>query len=185
MYGLVNGAIQDLIIHAHGEAAWERIRQRAGVTAPRFIAMTPYPDSVTADLVAAASAELQVTAEQVLEQFGQWWLSYAASHGYGPLIGTIGHDFVTFMANLNEFHDRLRSMFPRFAPPRLVVEVLDEHRFHLHYHSHRLGLTPFLIGLVRGLGQRFRTEVDIRHLQVRGPDHDHDVFLITHHRQEA
>ena len=185
MYGLVNCAIQDLVTHQFGEEAWERTRNRAGVTMPRFVAMSQYPDAVTYDLVGAASAELNLTPTQVLETFGEWWMRYSASHGYGALMDTFGRDFVEFLSSLNDLHDRLRSLFPRFQPPRLTVEILGPDRLHLHYHSHRQGLTPFVVGLVRGLGHRYHTDVTVELIRPKGPDADHDIFLITHRRQEG
>ena len=72
MYGLVNCAIQDLVTSKFGEDTWERIRSRAGVTSPRFVAMSAYPDEITYALVGAASEELHLTPAQILETFGEW-----------------------------------------------------------------------------------------------------------------
>ena len=180
MYGLVNCAIQDLITTKFGEETWERVRSRAGVTSPRFVAMSTYPDEVTYALVGAASEELHLTPTQVLETFGEWWMLYSSRHGYGPLMETFGRDFVEFLANLNDLHDRLRSLFPRYQPPHIVIEVLEPGRLRLHYHSHRHGLAPFVVGLLRGLAYRFRIEVAIEHLEKKAEGADHDLFLVTH-----
>jgi hypothetical protein len=50
----------------------------------------------------------------------------------------------------------------------------------VHYYSERLGLAPLMVGLLRGLVKRFGTEVDVAHDQIRGPERDHDEFLVRY-----
>lgn len=185
MYGLVNCAIQDLITTKFDEETWDRIRRRAGVTHSRFVSMGVYPDEITYQLVGAASEELHLSPAQVLETFGEWWMLYSSRHGYGALMDTFGRDFVEFLANLNDLHDRLRAIFPRYKPPHLTIEVLAEDRLLLHYRSHRKGLAPFVVGLLRGLAYRFHTTITVVQVETRDAGADHDVFEIVHHRDET
>ncbi len=70
MYGLVNKAIHDMVVGNFGEAAWNRIRQRAGIEDEVFVAMEPYDDALTYRLVRAASEQLGAPADDRLEAFG-------------------------------------------------------------------------------------------------------------------
>ena len=58
MYGLINRAVRGLVTEQFGEEAWTKIRTRAGVEDDDFVSMSSYDDSVTYDLVAAATEEL-------------------------------------------------------------------------------------------------------------------------------
>ena len=45
MYGMVNRSFEAMLRARHGDAAWERIKARAGVTSLGFISNEPYPDA--------------------------------------------------------------------------------------------------------------------------------------------
>ena len=90
MYGLINRAVKGLVTEQFGIDAWNRIRSRAGVQEEDFISMESYDDSVTYDLVAAASEELGLSAETILEEFGSFWVEYTAVEGYGELLDSAG-----------------------------------------------------------------------------------------------
>jgi len=51
VYGLVNAAVEGLIVQEHGRDAWNRIREHAGVPDEPFLAMQAYPDELTYKLV--------------------------------------------------------------------------------------------------------------------------------------
>ena len=65
MYGLINKAVEGLVRSRFGDAAWDRIRARAGLPDEPFVGMEQYPDKTTYDLVGAASAELGAPAESM------------------------------------------------------------------------------------------------------------------------
>ena len=48
----------------------------------------------------------------------------------------------------------------------------------LHYHSERDGLTHFVIGLLKGLGKRFDTPLQIDVEKTKAEGHSHDIFHI-------
>jgi Haem-NO-binding len=50
----------------------------------------------------------------------------------------------------------------------------------LHYHSSRDGLAPMVFGLVKGLGTKFNTEVNITQTQSRQEGDENDTFLIQY-----
>ncbi len=177
MYGLVNTAVRDLVISTYGEETWDRIRTRAGLGTGTFIAMDRYDDAVTYDLVAAASEELGVEAFDVLRSFGQYWTRFTADQGYGDTLEFAGHDFVTFLSNLDDMHARVAMSFPDLDPPSFDLEHQADGRLLLHYFSDRAGLAPMVIGLLEGLATRFGQQVTIEHLPADDAV-DHDRFLI-------
>jgi len=179
MYGLVNRAIEGLIVDRHGEEVWERILERAGVDEPTFIGLDPYPDELTYSIVAAASEELSVPAESLLEAFGEYWMTYTAKEGYGELLELSGRTFEEFLGNLDPMHARIALMFPDLEPPSFRCSKDSEGVLELHYMSDRPGLAPMVIGLVRGVAARFDERVDIHLVHPNETGVEHDVFRIT------
>ena len=69
MYGLVNKAIEDLVVSNFGEDKWEAIKAKAGVDVEVFVSNEAYPDDITYNLVGAASEENPTSVSGKVEQF--------------------------------------------------------------------------------------------------------------------
>jgi len=179
MYGLVNRAIQDLVIKSSDPATWERIKVRAGLDVDTFLSMETYPDEVTVGLVVAAATELETTPDVLLESFGEHWVTYAAQHGYRDLMQARGDSLFAFIARLDDLHARLSLIFPKLRPPSFKTEEIDARTLRLHYVSQRSGLTPFVVGLVRGLGLLFGVTLDVKVDRRREDGYGHDELLVT------
>lgn len=179
MYGLVNKAVQEMVTTQHGEAMWERVKAEAAVEDDLFLSSEPYPDDVTYRLVGAASRLSGIPAGRILFDFGEHWVLHTARHGYGALLDAAGKSLPEFLANLPNFHTRIAMIFPRLTPPRFEVSDLTDHSLHLHYFTHRPGLSEFVRGLLSGLGKKFGTPVESTRIQSKDEGAHHDVFLVT------
>lgn len=162
MYGLVHTAIERLIREEFGEDAWLRVASRAGISNKRFVSMDPYDDALCYAVVGAAAEELELPATKLLEAFGEYWIRYTAEQGYGGLLQQAGSSFEDFLDSLDMLHTRVAAMCPELRPPSFEAERIAENHYHLHYFSDREGLTPMVIGLVRGLAARFALGAEIQ-----------------------
>ncbi len=178
MYGLVNRAIAELVCEQFGEEVWERITDRAGVDDDEFVAMDAYDDAVTYSLVEAASIELKLPANAILEAFGEHWTTYTGRHGYGKIFDVPGEDMRAFLRNLNRFHDGMRTNFPELRPPFIGVEDVDEDTCHVRYRSQRAGLAPMIVGLLRGLAKIKNETVEIEHVSTLQDDGTEALFKV-------
>ena len=180
MYGLINSSLQSMIREKFGEEQWRNILSASGVPEDSFLSMRSYDDAITYDLVGAASAVLGAPAEACLEMFGEWWVLETAAKSYGPLMDAAGRDLVHFLRNTNTLHDHITGTFINYVPPEFRVESLEGDRYRIHYISKREGLTPFVVGLLKGLATRFDSELEI-HSQQALPmtSGEHTVFEVT------
>ena len=179
MYGMVNKAVEDMVLMHYDEATWQKIKERAGVDVDVFISNDGYPDELTYQLVGAAAETLEIPAEQILYAFGEHWVLVTAAEGYGNLMDAGGRNLAEFLRNLPGFHARVSLIFPNLKPPTFQVSDVTDNSLHLHYYSHRAGLQPFVEGLVHGLARRFATTVEVRPLFTRADGADHDAFLVA------
>ena len=101
MYGVVNRAIEQLVVSMKGEAGWRGVCAHAGLSADGFVSMQNYDDDVTFRLVQAVSTRLGLPPEQVLEAFGEYWITYTAEEGYGELMAAGGSHLREFLGNMN------------------------------------------------------------------------------------
>ena len=180
MYGLVNKAIQDMVCSRFGEDIWKEIKHKAEVDVDVFLSMEGYPDDMTHKLVKAASLVLSLSPKQIMQAFGEFWVQYTAQEGYGEMMDMSGDTLPEFLENLDNLHARVGVSFPKLQPPSFECTDMEENSLSLHYRSDREGLTPMILGLVKGLGTRFDTEVHITQTQSRDEGTEHDEFLVIY-----
>lgn len=179
MYGLVNAAVQELVVSAFGADKWEQIRVKAGIGVESFSRMEPYPDELTYKLVGAASEVLGLHTDDVMKAFGEFWVLYTGREGYGHMFDIAGGSFHDFLLNLDALHTRVGQNFTRLRPPSFQFDDLDDGRLRMHYLTERKGLCPMVVGLLNGLAARFQTSVAIEHPTCSRQGADHCVFDLT------
>jgi hypothetical protein len=180
MYGMINDALRTLVLARSNDEVWRRVVRRAGVDDSAFHSMTAYPDDVTYKLVGAASDELGVSSDELLRDFGVHWVLVTAPSTYGSLMDFTGRSFVEFLSNLDRMHDRVATLFRNLQQPSFECERIGPGSVRLHYRSHRAGLTPFVVGLLEGLGRRFAITVSVRVVQSKSDGASHDVFAVEY-----
>ena len=178
MYGMVNRALQGYIVDEFGQTNWEEIKAKAGINNETFVSMQPYPDEITYNLAKAATEVLNISISATLEGFGEYWVTYTAKEEYGDILKLCGKTLPEFLQNLDFLHSRMGMSFPAYKPPSFKCADLKEHSLRLQYFSQRPGLSPMVIGLVRGLGKMFDTPVQICLSQAKRPGLDFDEFLV-------
>ena len=113
------------------------------------------------------------------EAFGEHWIRYTGTQGYGAMLDAMGSTLPQFLANLDSMHSRLALSMPELRPPSFSCEELDEERVLVRYWSDRAGLAPMVTGLLKGLGGRFGLDVAVT-VSDRPGGVDHDSFLVTY-----
>ncbi len=179
MYGIVNKAIEDLVITNFGMEKWEAIKERSGIDIDFFISSEPYDDDVTFQLAFAVSEEMEMPVGAVLTAFGEWWVIKTTTEKYAGLMQSGGNNLKEFLQNLPNFHNRVMLIYPKLTPPEFKVSDVTENSIHLHYFSKREGLQEFVRGLIQGLGKMYATPVDIELMQTRDEGSSHEIFKIS------
>jgi hypothetical protein len=178
MYGIVNKAIEELVIANFGEDKWEAIKVRSGIDIDFFISSEPYDDDITFKLAQAVSEEMGMTLGAVLEAFGEWWVLKTTKEKYGGLMEAGGNDLKEFLINLPLFHNRVMLIYPKLTPPEFKVTDITENSINLHYFSKREGLQDFVRGLIQGLAKMYNTPVTINLVQTRDEGSSHEIFNV-------
>jgi len=179
MYGLVNKAIEGLIVKQFGTDVWEETKTKAEFDDIGFIGMKSYPDSLTYKLVMAASDVTKISPELLLEAFGEYWILYTSEEGYGKMMEAGGRSFPDFLRNLNMMHYRLGNIMPELVMPEFEVTDEESNSLLLHYRSKRAGLAPMVVGLTKGLGKRFNLVCLVNQIEFKATGADHDIFRVN------
>jgi hypothetical protein len=141
--------------------------------------LKPYADELTFQLVAAASEILSIPSDTLLEAFGEYWILYTAERGYGEMLNLAGDSLPAFLKNLNMLHGRVSNLMPEIAPPQFECINEQGNSIDLIYRSHRIGMVPMLLGLIKGLGKRFGKEVVIQQVDNNTSESSAVIFHLT------
>jgi hypothetical protein len=141
--------------------------------------LKPYADELTFQLVAAASEILSIPSDTLLEAFGEYWILYTAERGYGEMLNLAGDSLPAFLKNLNMLHGRVSNLMPEIAPPQFECINEQGNSIDLIYRSHRIGMVPMLLGLIKGLGKRFGKEVVIQQVDDNTSESSAVIFHLT------
>jgi len=161
MYGLIHNALRGMILEQFGETKWNDVLTHSGVPADAFVTMRSYDDEIMYALAGSASDVLGAPVEDCMDMFGRYWVLKAAPETYSDLLDYTGRDPLTFFENLNDLHDRITAAFVGYRPPYFYVDRTHNDTMTLRYVSERHGLTPFVVGLIKGIAERFSTPIEI------------------------
>ncbi len=179
MYGIVNKAIQDLVTSNFGQEKWEIILEKSGIEEDFFISGEAYDDAITFKLAQAVSEEMNLSLQEVLIAFGEWWVVKTTKEKYGGLMESGGSTFKEFLINLPLFHNRVMLIYPKLTPPEFKISDISENSLNLHYFSKREGLQEFVRGLIQGLAIMFGVTASITLLQTRDLGDSHEIFNVS------
>ncbi|XP_076447120.1 guanylate cyclase soluble subunit beta-1-like [Babylonia areolata] len=188
MYGFVNYALELLVLRNFGEEAWEKIKQEATLEMEgHFLVRLVYEDSISYDLVGAASRVLNVPASDVLELFGKMFFDYCKESGYDKILQVLGSSTTDFLQNLDALHDHLSSIYPGMRAPSFRCTLREEDGATiLHYYSERPGLEHIVIGIVKAVAKELHNSiVDVEVIQAKSQECDHVQFAITERNRDA
>jgi hypothetical protein len=180
MYGLIHSALRQMVLAEAGEGMWLEILQEAGVKPDVFLAMRANDDAITFSLVGATAQSMDLSVGECLERFGRYWLVEYAPSVYGDLMSQTGTEVFEFLGYLNQLHERISTSFVNFRPPSFDVHVVSDDIIEFHYISPRLGLTPFVRGILYGLPEMFHCDLEVKELSTETTQSgEHSVFLIS------
>ena len=161
MYGMIHKSVRDMVVMKFGEECWQKICSEAGVSDEHFLSMESYPDEVVYDIVGAATKILELTPEQVLDAFGEHFVTVTLNKNYQNMLKTYGKNSFELLENLNHLHTTIKTTFSDYKPPMFSVEHVADDKIDLTYQSIRSGLTPFVHGLLRGMAEFYGESLTI------------------------
>jgi hypothetical protein len=189
MFGWINDCTECLVISKFGEGTWHDIKKKAGcnVADGGFLRYKYYPDSDTVELVVAASEVIGISVDDVLHDFGDYFIDYVKDNGYSNVLECLGSNMRDWLSNLNSLHDHLQASYPKGfvapvfwseddvnAPSVSFVTGLTNQPDHssailVHYYSQRGSLlVPLVVGVLKKLARDyFDIEINVDQLQLQ------------------
>jgi len=172
MKGIINKGIQDLVESKFGSETWDKVKEVAGCNEPFFAAGKDYPDELTVSLVEVVSETTGLSIEDVMVEFGKFWVPNTGCKSYPSYFQIAGTSSREFLMNMDKVHTLVTRSLPNAAPPRFEYEELEDGRLLMHYKSSRR-LCPVLRGLILGVGIHHDEELQVEEIacSLRGDPH--------------
>lgn len=161
MKGVVFNLLEKVVTEKYGEETWDTLLDSTGQEGA-YTAVGSYPDEEFSSLVGAASAELEVPADDLVRWFGRSSLPLLRERY--PVF--FNHQSTrSFILTLNDvIHPEVRKLFPGADVPDFDFDSPSEDQVALGYRSPRK-LCSFAEGLIEGAAEYFGEEVSMEQLQ--------------------
>ncbi|EMI57157.1 heme NO-binding domain-containing protein [Rhodopirellula sallentina] len=164
MKGVVNKGLQELVEHTHGEETWETIRQVVNCDVNSFWPAQDYPDELTIALFIATARHLHVSPDEIMVEFGKFWLNNTGKNVYPKLFALVGNNSRDFLRKLDFIHQQATISLPGTRGFQLRSEELPDGGLRMFYTSD-LPLCPVLHGLILGAGIHFNQTLQVQEMQ--------------------
>lgn len=179
MYGMIHKAVRDMVQTSFGEDTWSRIQSSAAMEDDHFLSLRNYEDELVYNLVGAAADELQLDAGTLLEEFGKHWVLVTMTDHYEQMLKSYGKNAWDLLANLNLMHTHIRSTFLHYKHPYFELVKENERDAKLHCRSVRVGLTPFVSGLIEGIATYYGETIEVLKIEHSPVDEgEHTIFSL-------
>jgi len=179
MYGIINQAIQQLVIKDYGEEYWLGVIQKSGIDVFEFRNHESYDDKYTYLLASTLANQLNTDIASILRKLGEFWILDISLKKYPAMMAAGGQNFSEFLLNLPKFHNRVYLSYPDLIAPEFKITKKSD-CFEVEYHSQREGLTHLMEGMLQGIIKMFgekNVTVKIGYTRLNS-SHDHDLFII-------
>ena len=178
MKGVINKGIQELVEDRFGKQTWDTICTEAQCEEPSFSPSVDYPDQMTIDLVMAASRCLNLSADDVMIEFGKYWVPNTGKKSYPSLYALAGGNARDFLRNMDRLHRQATVSIAGANPPPMPAEDLPDGRLAIRYSSQRK-LCPVLRGLILGVGLHFGQKLGVEEVSCMRKGDPECVFEVS------
>jgi Haem-NO-binding len=177
MYGMIHRGIRQMVREQVSSAAWDEIESALSVGPSQMIGLATYDDSLTIAILTEVAKKMGLDFDELLQQFGRYWIRFADGSSFSHLMNFIGTDLASFLKGLNNLHQAVQVSMPDARLP--LFYVLDERAGYvkISYRSERLGLRPFVLGLLEGVLARFDIQGKVELVDSRGGA---DIFVVSY-----
>ena len=161
MYGMIHRAMRTMVHEELGEEAWLALEQKLKIGPMDLLTGKVYDDALTLDIITEAAAMLNLAVGQCLIEFGRYWIRYVDQGSLASVMNFTGQNLASFIKNLDRLHLAVGAAMPDARLPAFSTLCNDPGHIVVEYRSERVGLEPFVMGLLQGLMDRFHARGDI------------------------
>jgi predicted hydrocarbon binding protein len=158
MHGLIFSELKRYVETKFDAKTWNALLENAGLKGNMYIAAAVYPDNDILALVNTACNMTGLTANAVLEDFGEFIAPQLIGQ-YSFLVKP-EWSFLDFLCNTEETIHKVVRFHQGVTPPRLAVTRLSDDKAMISYDSARR-MCALLKGIVKGAAKHYKEDVSV------------------------
>lgn len=178
MKGIVFNLLEQVVTQQHGEAVWEELLDRTGLSGA-YTSLGSYPDDQVSALVGAASNMLAIPPDEVLRWFGREAMPLLAERFpafFAPHANTL-----SFVKSVNSIiHPEVRKLYAGAGCPHFQFSDTTDGGLRVGYNSSRR-LCALAHGFIEGAARKFGESTRIEHVTCM--NHGDERCELTVHTQ--
>jgi hypothetical protein len=178
MAGLIFTSFKNFITSNFDGIVWLNVKKLAQLNFDEDDINQSFDDQMGILMVNTLSTLVNIPSNTLLNQMGVFFVQKTIQEKYGNIIFAGGLSLEEFINNLPKFHSKMLSLLQNTDPPDLVVERIEAKKFLLHYYSNRTGMIEFLIGILEGIAQIFKTPIALKIQDNQTLHKQHDIIEI-------
>lgn len=176
MKGIIFNLLEDVVVDAYGETAWDGALEAAGLDGV-YTSLGNYGDAELADLVSAVGSALSAPDDDVLRWFGQRAIPGMVKRWPGfftPHLQTI-----PFLKTLNSvIHPEVRKLYAGAHCPHFGFTSPSEGSLLIGYRSPRK-LCGLAHGFILGAAEHYGEALSVGHLECRDEGSERCLIAVT------
>jgi predicted hydrocarbon binding protein len=159
MHGMIFAELKKYVHRSFGEAAWQKISQKAGVTRMSNLATESYPDEELFALIDAAVELSNVPRAELLPQFGAFMVPDLMKV-FGAFVDHRWKAMDMLEHTESVIHRAVRLQDEKAAPPKLRITRDSPDRVTIVYTSPRR-LCAVGVGIIEGVGTHYGESLNV------------------------
>lgn len=160
MKGIVFNLLERVVINHHGEAAWDALLDKTGLSGS-YTSLGSYPDAEIQALVQAGAEALGMPPANVLRWFGREAMPLLATHY--PVFFQKHSSTRSFVMSVNNIiHPEVRKLYTGAGCPHFHFEFAPDGALLLGYNSPRR-LCALAHGFIEGAADYYGETVTVEH----------------------
>lgn len=176
MKGIIFNLLEDVVVDAYGDPAWDKALEAAGLDGV-YTSLGNYDDTEITDLVSVFGTALSMSDDDVLRWFGQRaipgmvarWPDFFAPH----------ERTVSFLRSLNSvIHPEVRKLYAGAYCPHFDFTSPADGSLLIGYRSPRK-LCGLAHGFILGAGDHYGETLAVRHQECRNEGSDRCLIAVT------
>ena len=161
MKGIVFNLLEQVVTQHHGEAVWEELLDRTGLSGA-YTSLGSYPDDQVAALVGAASEMLAIPPDAVLRWFGTEAMPLLKERF--PAFFAPHNSTLSFVKSVNSIiHPEVRKLYAGAGCPHFQFSDTDDGGLRVGYNSSRR-LCALAHGFIEGAAREFGETTIVSHV---------------------
>ena len=161
MKGVINKGFQELVEAKLGAEAWERVRRAADCNESFFAIGEEYPDELTTSLARAAASEAGRPLDEILREFGRYWVLNTGRKYYPTFYILTGGSPRDYLVNMGRIFQKATLSPEGAVSAELEYESDADGRLRIHFRSPQ-GLCSVLKGMIEGVGSLYDETLQVR-----------------------